>query len=54
MNQEQEALDLLQKKMKEVSDEKLDETFIGALKLNSDQKNVVNFVFWLCFMTNLI
>ena len=51
MNQEQEALNLLLKNMKEVSDEKLDDTFIGALKFNSDQKNVVNFVFWLCYMT---
>lgn len=48
---EQEQLDLLIKKMKESSDEKLDDTFVGALNLNPEQKNLVNFVFWLCYMT---
>lgn len=43
-------LDILLEKMKEVSDQKLNETFIGALQLAEEQRGTIDFVFWLCYM----
>ena len=45
-----DTLEFLLKKMKEVSDEKLNDTFASALQLSFEQKGTLNFVFWLCYM----
>jgi hypothetical protein len=46
-----EALDKLRKAVKEVSEDKITETFSkGALKMDGKQIQTVSFVFWLCYM----
>ena len=48
---EENILRTLLEEMKKVSDKKLADTFIGALNLTEEQRDLVNFVFWLCYMT---
>ncbi len=49
MNNE-EAFNLLMEAMKDTPNERLDNTFIGALNVSSEQVGVVNLAFWLVYM----
>lgn len=42
-------IEALKEKMKGISDSQLNESFIGSQNLNKEQRELVDFVFWLCY-----
>lgn len=46
-----EPLDTLLKVIKQMTDTQLSEVFVGAQKLTKEQRELVEFVFWLCYTT---